>query len=117
MYHRSRALSGMLSAAIGWTMCCWVDTAWAQQTTKFNYQGVLTNAGSPANGNFDLQFRLFDTVTPGTGIQQGGTLVLTPVTVSAGVFTVALDFGPSVFGGADRYLEVGVRPAGMAAGY
>jgi hypothetical protein len=87
------------------------------QTTAFTYQGKLTDAGNPANGNFDLQFKLFDTVTVGTGAQQGITLVRNPVTASAGVFTVTLDFGANVFSGADRYLEIGVRPAGSGSAY
>ena len=87
------------------------------QTTAFTYQGKLTDAGNPASGNYDLQFKLFDTVTVGTGTQQGGTLVRNPVAVSAGVFTITLDFGANVFSGADRYLEIGVRPAGSANAY
>jgi len=87
------------------------------QTTAFTYQGKLADAGNPANGNFDLQFKLFDTVTVGTGTQQGATLVRNPVAVSAGVFTVALDFGANVFSGGARFLEIGVRPAGSGNAY
>lgn len=87
------------------------------QTTAFTYQGKLTDAGNPANGNYDLQFKLVDTVTVGTGAQQGATLVRNPVVVSAGIFTVTLDFGANVFGGADRFLEIGVRPAGSGGAY
>lgn len=32
----------------------------AAQTTAFTYQGKLTDAGNPANDNYDLQFKLFD---------------------------------------------------------
>lgn len=102
-------------AIFGLFLCC-LSVSWAQ-TTAFTYQGKLTDAGNPANGNFDLQFKLFDTVTVGTGAQQGATLVRNPVAVSAGVFTVTLDFGANVFGGADRFLEIGVRPAGSANAY
>lgn len=89
-------------------------SVWAQ-TTAFTYQGKLTDAGNPANGNYDLQFKLFDALAAGT--QQGATLVRNPVTVSAGVFTVTLDFGANVFSGAARYLEIGVRPTGSASAY
>ncbi|NOT61561.1 MAG: hypothetical protein HOP19_15195 [Acidobacteria bacterium] len=85
------------------------------QTTGFTYQGKLTDAGNPANGSYDLQFKLFDTLAGGA--QQGATLVRPSVAASAGVFTVTLDFGANVFGGADRYLEIGVRPAGSGSGY
>src|SRR5687768_14160329 len=30
------------------------------QTTSFTYQGKLTDGGTGANGNYDLQFTLFD---------------------------------------------------------
>jgi len=93
---------------------CYVSAAWAQ-TTAFTYQGKLTDAGNPANGNYDLQFKLFDALAG--GVQQGATLVRTPVTASAGNFTVTLDFGAAVFTGADRYLEIGVRPAGSVNAY
>jgi hypothetical protein len=100
------------------TILVWLVTAtvWAQ-TRAFTYQGKLTEASNPANGNYDLQFKLFDTVAVGTGTQQGATLVRNPVVVSAGVFTVTLDFGANVFNGTDRFLEIGVRPAGSANPY
>src|SRR5690349_10170191 len=44
------------------------------QTTAFTYQGKLTDNGTPANGNYDLTFKLFDTPTIGSGAQQGTTL-------------------------------------------
>src|SRR5262245_21968938 len=72
------------------------------QTTAFTYQGKLADSGNPASGQYDFQFKLFDTVSGGT--QQGATLTLTNVTVSAGIFTVQLDFG-STFPGGSRFLE------------
>lgn len=82
------------------------------QTSGFTYQGKLTDAGNPANGTYDMQFKLFDTPTVGTGSQQGPTITSPSVQVSAGIFTVTLDFGSSVFTGEVRYLEIGVRPMG-----
>src|SRR6266487_3576921 len=79
----------------------------AQQTTAFTYQGKLTDGGNPANGNYDLQFALFDSAAGGTQI--GSTLTRSSVAVSGGVFTVQLDFGVSAFPGANRFLEIGVR--------
>src|SRR5262245_50098386 len=69
------------------------------QTTLFSYQGKLTDAGNPANGTYDLQFRLFDTVIVGTGAQQGPTITAPNWPVTAGIFTIALDFGANVFTG------------------
>ena len=69
------------------------------QTTVFTYQGRLSEAGNPAQGNYDLQFKLFDTPNVGTGAQSGATLTRNPVAVSAGAFSVMLDFGANVFDG------------------
>jgi len=80
------------------------------QTTSFTYQGRLTDSGNPANGNYDLQFALWDNSSGGAQI--GSTQTRNSVAVSAGIFTVALDFGVSAFPGADRFLEISVRPAG-----
>ena len=115
MRWQSSIPSGILTAVFAALLCC--AGAVLAQTTAITYQGKLTDAGNPANGDYDLQFRLFDTVTPGTGAQQGATVVIAPATAAAGVFTVTLDFGASVFSGADRFLEIGVRPAGSAAAY
>jgi hypothetical protein len=89
----------------------------AAQSTAFTYQGKLTDAGNPANGNYDMQFKLFDTPTVGTGTQQGPTIMNPTVSVSAGNFTATLDFGAAVFDGSTRYLEISVRPAGSPNPY
>ena len=78
------------------------------QTTTFTYQGRLIDGGSTANGTYEMQFKLFD----GTSNQIGSTITNSAVTVSDGVFTVTLDYGGAAFSGADRFLEIGVRPSG-----
>ena len=82
------------------------------QGTAFTYQGKLSDGGNPATGNYDFQFKLFDTVTVGTGTQQGSAVTVSSVTVANGIFTVQLDFGacPSCFNGAARFLEIAVKP-------
>lgn len=80
------------------------------QTTSFSYQGRLTDGGAPANGNYDLQFALFDSVSGGTQI--GSTQTISTVAVSAGIFTVQLDFGAGAFPGANRFLEISARLTG-----
>src|SRR6266446_4014332 len=82
----------------------------AQQTTLFTYQGRLTDGGTPANGNYDLQFALFDSLSGGA--QVGSTQTINTVAVSNGVFTVSLDFGANSFPGANRFLEISARPSG-----
>lgn len=83
------------------------------QTTQFTYQGRLTDSSLPANGSYDFQFKLFDALAAGSQI--GGTLSPTNVSVSNGIFTVTLDFGASVFPGANRFLDISVRLAGGGA--
>src|SRR5438034_5678806 len=80
------------------------------QTTSFTYQGRLTDGGTAANGNYDLQFVLFDSLSGGA--QVGSTQTVNTVAVSNGVFTVSLDFGANSFPGANRFLEISARPTG-----
>jgi hypothetical protein len=84
------------------------------QTTTFTYQGKLTDGGTPANGSYDLQFKLWDAASGGTQQPQPSpvTVTLASVSVSAGIFTVQLDFGVSALPGANRFLEISARPNG-----
>ncbi len=76
----------------------------------FTYQGELAENGSPANGDYQFSFALYDAAA--AGAQVGATLTQV-IAVTDGLFTASLDFG-SVFNGAALYLEIGVRPAGSA---
>lgn len=83
------------------------------QSAGFTYQGRLTEQGAPANGQYDLSFKLVDA----GGAAQGSPSVVTisDVTVRNGVFTVQLDFGSNAFSAAgDRYLEISLRRTGEA---
>lgn len=78
------------------------------QTSGLTYQGRLTDNMIAANGTYQMQFTLFNSVSGGTQI--GSTADLTNVDVTNGVFTVTLDFGTTAFtAGANRYLEIAVR--------
>jgi hypothetical protein len=85
------------------------------QTTSFTYQGSLNDGGNPANGTYDLQFKLFDALSGGA--QQGSTIVRDDVQVTGGVFTVTLDFGAPAFPGANRFLEIAVRPGASTGAF
>src|SRR5881628_1592631 len=80
------------------------------QGTAFTYQGRLNDGANPADGTYNLRFALFDALTVGNQI--GLPLTNAPVGVTNGLFTVTLDFGPGVFPGADRFLEIGTRTNG-----
>lgn len=77
------------------------------QTSTFTFQGRLNDNSLAANGSYQMQFSLFDSVTGGT--QVGSTTELTDVSAVNGVFTVRLDFGASAFDGNDRFIEISVR--------
>jgi outer membrane lipoprotein-sorting protein len=83
------------------------------QGTEFSYQGSLKDGGNAANGSYDLEFALFDSVSGGS--QVGTTLTRLSTGVVNGIFTVTLDYGNSIFVGADRFLELRVRPAGAGS--
>jgi hypothetical protein len=86
------------------------------QRTAFTYQGRLNSAGTPASGNYDLAFALFDSPTGGASV--GGFVQLTAVAITNGLFTVTIhtngEFGATAFNGLARWLEIGVRTNGGA---
>lgn len=73
--------------------------------TGFTYQGRLDNAGQPANGAYDLRFRLLAVDSS----QVGPTLCANNVQVEDGLFTVVLDPGTQFNTATTRSLEVSVR--------
>ena len=80
----------------------------------FTYQGSLTDGGSPANGAFDFEFKLFNDASVGT--QVGSTVTKGDVVTSEGIFTVELGFG-DVFDGTAYWLEIWVRPGASTGSY
>jgi len=86
------------------------------QGTAFTYQGRLNDSGSPANGSYDLQFAVYDASSGGTPV--AGPLTNSAVVVSNGLFMATnLDFGPGVFTGAARWLDIGVRTNGSGSAF
>jgi hypothetical protein len=85
--------------------------------TAFTFQGFLTDGGRPANGKYDLRFRLFDQLEDGAWL--GDVVTRENKQVSDGLFTVQLDFGgyPLLFDGAARYVEIAVRPGASTGAF
>lgn len=100
----------LLTAIIVFTLV--LSISGTAQTTAFTYQGYLNLSGSPANGNFDFELALFDSLAGGT--QAGPNVVRNNVLVTNGNFSVVVDFG-SQFPGANRYLETRVKPVGAGS--
>ena len=84
------------------------------QGTAIGYQGRLNDGGLPATGLYDFTFHVFDAEVDGTDL--AGTPVTFPfdaVPVTNGLFNVILDFGPDIFTGPARWLEITVRTNGV----
>ncbi len=88
--------------------------AWAVDS-EFTYQGLLEDGSQPAQGSYDFEFALYDSLMGGAQI--GLIQAAQDVPVVDGVFATPLDFGPLAFTGPDRYLEVRVRPGASSGTY
>ncbi len=102
----ARRMAGAVMAAI--LVYGGLDSARA--ATGFMYQGRLVDGASLANGNYELGFRLFDSLSGGAAV--GPELNQASVAVSQGLFTVELDFGAAAFNGSERWLQISARPVG-----
>ncbi len=95
------------------TLAATIQIAHAQPLTDaFTYQGRLLEGGTPANGPYDLEYRLFDAATAGRQI--GPTLSRSSQPVTNGLFTQELNFGDQ-FNGRRAWLEIAVRRAGAGS--
>ena len=86
------------------------------QTSAFTYQGNLTDSSMSANGVYDFQFQLYNTL----GNPSGAAINVDDVTVTNGVFTVQLDFGAGAFQQVlltSRSMEIRVRPGTSTGAY
>jgi hypothetical protein len=83
------------------------------QTTAFTYQGQLNSNNVPVTGAFDLRFKIYNA----NSNVVAGPLTNAPVGVTNGLFIVTLDFGPGIFDGSLRSLEIGVRTNGNTNAY
>lgn len=81
--------------------------------TGITYQGKLEQAGAPANGLFDLEFKLYNHPVLGGVI---ATSTQTGVNVVDGLFSREINFGSS-FDGAARWITIGVRPNGSVQAF
>jgi hypothetical protein len=84
----------------------------AAQGTDFTYQGQLNNAGGPANGIYDMTYKLWSASSG--GIQAGITFTVIGTPVTNGLFTATIGFG-TVFNGSSYWLELAVRTNGVGS--
>jgi hypothetical protein len=110
--HSRRVLPAVLAAALA--LAALAPQASAQAIgSAFTYQGELRASGTPGHAAYDMEFRLFNAASG--GIQIGNTVALAAVPVANGLFSVALDFGPTQFAGDAQWLELRVRAAGTGS--
>ncbi|MCW5933599.1 MAG: hypothetical protein KIT45_04760 [Fimbriimonadia bacterium] len=91
---------------------CLAVMLWANalaQSTNMAYQGYLRNSGVPANGTFNMVFRLYSVQAGGTPLQNFPAAGTVAVSVMNGLFTQALTYDVVHFTGADRWLEIVVN--------
>ncbi len=102
--HRAMRASAALAAAA--LLLLTLPAAAAPQLPDFTYQGRLSQNGAPANGNFNLDFALFNDAVAGG--QVGATISEPGFPVVDGLFTVSLAF-PGAFNGTQLWLQVSVN--------
>ncbi len=83
-------------------------TYWQMLAATSPIREQLSDNGSPASGDYEFSFKLYDALA--AGAQVGGTATQV-LTVVDGLFTATPSFG-DVFDGTALYLEIGVRPSG-----
>jgi hypothetical protein len=85
------------------------------QAEPFVFQGTLNDNGAPANGIYDFQFVLYDSLSEGNQIGPFNTL--DDVEVVDGAFTVELEFGNDAFDGSERWVSIVVREGDSMGAY
>ncbi len=105
-------LATFITIVVLMCLCCGIFTLYADTPQLLNYQGRLTGTGGdPLNGNFQMQFLVFD---DSTGLVPIWSETYNAVTVTDGIYQVLLGsntaFPIDLFeASADRYLEVRVN--------
>jgi hypothetical protein len=113
---KTRKILVILVVTLGLMVCQTKVSEAAPMSTAFTYQGHLYDANHVANGNYDFQFKLYDSNSDGN--QVGSDVDKPDVNVVDGYFTVELDFNdPNAFNGEARWLKIGVRPGASTGGY
>ena len=90
-----------------------VLASWASASpvgSAFTYQGSLDKSGVPTSATCNFRFQLFDSLASGSPV--GPTLTPAVTLLENGQFSVPLDFGPGIFDGNNRWLEIAVQCPG-----
>ena len=77
--------------------------------SAFSYQGRLYDEGNPAEGLYDLRFKLFND-PDGSGTQIGSTFDIDDIELINGYFNTKLDFGSGIYGSQKLWIQTSIRP-------
>ncbi|MFK7956941.1 MAG: type VI secretion system Vgr family protein [Lysobacterales bacterium] len=78
--------------------------------TTFDYQGAIARSGEPADGEFEMEFRLYSSST--SDFELATPELFSQVIISNGHFQVPLDFGALPFDGEEAWLEISLKAVG-----
>ena len=108
----SRVVRAVLIGLIGSLLVCAPGARAQLLGTGFTYQGRLTDAGTPADGLYDMIFQPVDVL----GDPLVAPAIKPAVPVSDGLFTAFLDFG-TLFGPEAVFLRISVRDNRLGGAY
>ncbi len=97
------ASKSVFNAACAGVVCCIVASAATAE--PFTYQGQLTENNQPANGLYDMTFRLTDAAVGGFALAVDS---VANVSVVDGLFTVEIDFPSSQLNSSNRWMSITV---------
>tara|TARA_R110002072_G_scaffold42064_22_gene119162 strand:- start:57535 stop:59148 length:1614 start_codon:yes stop_codon:yes gene_type:complete len=100
------ASKSAFNAACAAMACCIVASAATAE--PFTYQGQLTDNNQPANGLYDMTFRLTDAAVGGFALAVDS---VANVSVVDGLFTVEIDFPSSQLNSSNRWMSITVDGA------
>lgn len=115
MKHSNQKLGFVLKftrqALLFTTVAVFLSAAINAQTTLFQFDAQLPKEFTPATGDFEMEFILYD--APVGGNQIGASNLINDVYVHVRSLSVWLDFGAAAFNGDDRFIEIKYRHRGQ----
>ena len=88
-------------------------TAWSQSlNSTTTFQGTLNLDGAPANGTFDILYRVVSTAGADGDGAGGPTRTNRAVQVNQGLFTTEIEIPTDASGWPQRFLDLQIKPSG-----
>lgn len=93
-------------------LLCLVTARSQSLNSTTTFQGSLNFEGVPANGTFDLAYRVVNSAADAAGDSGGPMQTNRAVAVSQGVFTTEIEIPLAALDWAQRFLDLQIRPSG-----